>query len=119
MVYGRAQTPDTLMSRRPTEAAPILAGDSITGHGHTLPEFTVYGINKAKHRSYKQPDRDMQLVGIQPSDMSFKPLGLINKIIRFLFKKRKKETRAERTRRILNEYDTALPVVKKQEKSER
>lgn len=112
MADCQASIPDTLLAVHTSEDTAVGNNDTLTvsGRDRSLPEFTVYGISKAKRPSCKQSKTDMQLRGIQSSDMSFKPLGLINKIIRLLFKKRHKETRIERTRRILHEYDTALPV---------
>lgn len=78
-----------------------------------LPEVLVYGINKAKRNRPRQSNIDMQLLGIHPDDMNFRPLGLIRKIYRFFFKKKHKETDKERIRRLLNEYDAALPLIEK------
>lgn len=94
-----------------TDTKHVETGDGVNDtitydpENNMLPNVVVFGHRKDKEIIKAKASKiENQLIGVQASDMSFKPIGLIKYIVG-LFKKKHKETKRERMERILREYD--------------
>lgn len=84
--------------------ADSLSADDEEQTCHNLPDVTVTAKRKKPESAKEKAARiERQLLGIQKSDMDFKPIGLV-KFIVSLFRKKPKEKK-EKLERILREYD--------------
>ena len=106
---------DTIQAVRtvPKDSVPLILTNRM------LKEVVVYGYRAPIKFKLDFSSVDYQLERIRPSDLNFNVLGFLGYLFKWIGKGKHSETKAERTQRLLREYDLTppqLPATKKPSK---
>ena len=103
--------PDSTMQKDTIQAARTTPKDSIPLilTNRMLKEVVVYGYRAPIKFKLDLSSVDYQLERIRPSDLNFKVLGFLGYLFKWIGKGKHSETKAERTQRLLREYDLTPP----------
>ena len=110
--------PDSTMLKDTIQAVRATPKDSIPLilTNRMLKEVVVFGYRAPIKFKLDLSSVDYQLERIRPSDLNFNILGFLGYLFKWIGKGQHRETKAERTQRLLREYDLTppqLPTTKK------
>ena len=113
--------PDSTMLKDTIQATKAAPKDSVplTLTNHMLKEVVVFGYRPPIKFKLDFSSVEYQLMSIRPSDLNFNILGFLGYLFKWIGKGKHSETKAERTQRLLREYDLTppqLPATKKPSK---
>ena len=113
--------PDSTMLKDTIQAVRTTPKDSIPLilTNRMLKEVVVFGYRPPIKFKLDLSSVDYQLERIRPSDLNFNILGFLGYLFKWIGKGKHSETKAERTQRLLREYDLTppqLPATKKPSK---
>ena len=97
----------------PKDSVPLKLTDRM------LKEVVVFGYRPPIKFKLDFSSVEYQLMSIRPSDLNFNILGFLGYLFKWIGKGQHRETKAERTQRLLREYDLTppqLPTTKKPSK---
>jgi len=110
--------PDSMMPKDTVQAAQTTPKDSVPLKltDRMLKEVVVFGYRPPIKFKLDFSSVEYQLMSIRPSDLNFNILGFLGYLFKWIGKGQHRETKAERTQRLLREYDLTppqLPTAKK------
>ena len=110
--------PDSTMLKDTIQATKAAPKDSVPLilTNRMLKEVVVFGYRAPIKFKLDLSSVDYQLERIRPSDLNFNILGFLGYLFKWIGKGKHSETKAERTQRLLREYDLIppqLPTTKK------
>ena len=113
--------PDSMMPKDTIQAAQTTPKDSVPLKltDRMLKEVVVFGYRPPIKFKLDFSSVEYQLMNIRPSDLNFNILGFLGYLFKWIGKGQHRETKAERTQRLLREYDLTppqLPTTKKPSK---
>ena len=113
--------PDSTMLKDTTQAVRTTPKDSVplVLTNRMLKEVVVFGYRPPIKFKLDFSSVEYQLMSIRPSDLNFNILGFLGCLFKWIGKGQHRETKAERTQRLLREYDLIppqLPATKKPSK---
>ena len=113
--------PDSTMLKDTIQATKAAPKDSVPLilTNHMLKEVVVFGYKPPIKFKLDFSSVEYQLMSIRPSDLNFNILGFLGYLFKWIGKGQHRETKAERTQRLLREYDLIppqLPTTKKPSK---
>ena len=119
--FCQTAKPDSMMHKDTIQAAQTTPKDSVPLllTNRMLKEVVVFGYRPPIKFKLDFSSIDYQLERIRPSDLNFNILGFLGYLFKWIGKGKHSETKAERTQRLLREYDLTppqLPATKKPSK---